>query len=183
MSHAVISVQGFDVSLLDITRGALVEGVTSTGELLGNYAKAMDQAFDRLDINGNVIAKWYDHIGKDAKGVKGERAKFVQAMMDRNSKFIKETKVNADGTVVRVPTATVDTYWMRVKVESGYVPRGKVSGGANDVDAKTMAELKTIINRIIKAESEGQDPIAANFRGQLTEIFEELGGDAETLGK
>jgi hypothetical protein len=79
------------------------------------------------------------------------------------------------------PSATVDTYWMRVKEASGYVPKGRVTGGT-DVDAKTVTELKTIINRIFKAEEEGQDPLASQFKGQLMEIFEGLGGDVDTLG-
>lgn len=178
----VISSVSFDVSLLDVTRGALVEGVTSTGELLGNYSKAMDQAFDRLDINGNVIAKWFDLRGKDAKGVKGERAKFVQAMMDRNPKFIKEIKPNADGTVVRVPTATVDTYWARVKEASGYVPNGKVSG-TSDVDAKTAAELKTMINRILDAEEDGKDVHASTILESLKSAYFVLVGESFDAGK
>lgn len=172
----VIASSGFDQSILDITRGALVDGVTSTGDLLGNYAKAMEQSFDRLDINGNVIAKWFDLRGKDAKGVKGERAKFVQAMMDRSPKFIKETKVNADGTVTRVPTATVDTYWARVKAESGYVPNGKVSG-TSDVDAKTAAELKTMINRILNAEEDGKDCHASVILESLKSAYFVLVGE------
>lgn len=171
-----------DASILDITRGALVEGVTSTGDLLGNYAKAMEQSFNRVDINGNVIAKWFDLRGKDAKGVKGERAKFVQAMMDRNPKFIKETKVNADGTVVRVPTATVDTYWGRVKAESGYVPSGKVSG-TSDVDAKTAAELKTMINRILDAEEDGKDCHASTILESLKSAYFVLVGESFDAGK
>jgi len=172
----VITTQGFDQSILDITRGALVDGVTSTGDLLGNYAKAMEQSFNRLDINGNVIAKWFDLRGKDAKGVKGERAKFVQAMMDRSPKFIKETKTNADGTVTRVPTATVDTYWARVKAESGYVPNGKVSG-TSDVDAKTAAELKTMINRILNAEEDGKDCHASVILESLKSAYFVLVGE------
>ena len=182
MSHTVISVQGFDASLLDIARGAFVEGVVKTGDLIVNYARAMEQSFNRVDLNGNIIAKWFDLVGKDKKGVNGERARFVQAMMDRDPKFIKTSKVNADGSVVRVPTATVDTYWARVKEASGYVPSNRVSG-TTDVDTKTMSELKTMINRILKAEEAGESPIASNFRDQLTEIFEELGGDKGTLGK
>jgi hypothetical protein len=178
----VITVQGFDQSILDITRGALVDGVTSTGDLLSNYAKAMEQSFNRLDINGNIIALWFDLRGKDAKGVKGERAKFVQAMMDRSPKFIKETKVNADGTVVRVPTATVDTYWARVKAESGYVANGKVSG-TSDVDAKTAAELKTMINRILDAEEDGKDVHASTILESLKSAYFVLVGESFDAGK
>lgn len=172
----VITVPSIDVSILDITRSALVEGVVSTGDLLGNYARAMEQSFNRLDVNGNIIAMWFTLRGKDAKGVKGERAKFVQAMMDRDPKFIKETKVNADGTFTRTPTATVDTYWGRVKAESGYVPNGKVSG-STDVDSKTAAELKTMINRILNAEEDGQDVHASMILESLKSAYFVLVGE------
>ena len=79
------------------------------------------------------------------------------------------------------PSATVDTYWQRVKEASGYVPSGRVSG-ATDVDAKTLAELKTMINRILKSEEDGKDCTASMFKGQLREVFEGMGGDVDTLG-
>ena len=119
-----------------------------------------------FDPDSKVLAL----IGKEKKGIKTERALFVQKMIAKG--FVKP-----DGK----PSATVDTYWMRVKEASGYVPKGRVTGGT-DVDAKTVTELKTIINRIFKAEEEGQDPLASQFKGQLMEIFEGLGGDVDTLG-
>ena len=159
-----------EVDPLESTRNALVEGATSTGELIANYAKALELRFNLKDTNGNVIAKWFDLTGKEKKGVKAERALFVQAMIGRG--FVKP-----DGK----PSATVDTYWQRVKEASGYVPKGRVSGGT-DVDSKTVAELKTIINRIFKAEEDGQEPRASMFKGELMEIFESMGGDVDTLG-
>jgi hypothetical protein len=155
---------------LETSRNALVEGATSTGQLIANYAQALCMRFNIVDANDNLIAPWYSLIGKEKKGVKEERAKFVTAMIARG--FVKP-----DGK----PSATVDTYWQRVKEASGYVPKGRVSGGT-DVDTKTVTELKTIINRIFKAEEEGQDPVASQFKGQLMEVFEALGGDVDTLG-
>ena len=173
----VIQTPAVDTGILSIARSALVETAVKTGDVIVNYSKAISEVFDLKDTNGRVITKWYDLKGKDKKGIKAERALFANTLMDRDSKFIESTK--PDGT--RVPTATVDTYWQRVKEASGYVPKGRVSGGT-DVDSKTGAELKTMINRILKAEEEGQDPTASMFKGQLMEVFEGMGGDVDTLG-
>ena len=178
----VIQSQSLDVGILDITRNALVEGVTKTGVVIENYSNAIASVFDRKDINGNVIAKWFDLDGKEAKGIKAERALFANTLMDRDAKFIKEIKTNADGTSVRVPTATVDTYWQRVKIASGYVPKGKLKG-SNDVDAKTASELKTMINRIIGAEEAGQDCHASTILKALKEQYVILTGEAYNANK
>jgi len=166
----VISTQAIDTGVLAIARSALVEGVSKTGDLIKSYATVLEQVFDAKDINGNVTAKWFTLTGKDKKGIKAERAIFVTAMMARGH-------VKPDGK----PSATVDTYWMRVKEASGYVPKGRASGGT-DVDSKTVAELKTMINRILKAEEDGQDPEASQYKSALMEVFEGLGGDIDTLG-
>ena len=177
MTTNVIQSTAVDTGILSIARSALVETAVKTGDVIVNYSKAISEVFDLRDANGRVITKWYDLKGKDKKGIKAERALFANTLMDRDSKFIESIK--PDGT--RVPTATVDTYWQRVKEASGYVPKGRVSGGT-DVDSKTVAELKTMINRILKAEEEGQDPTASMFKGQLMEVFEGMGGDVDTLG-
>ena len=173
MSVQVISplvIGQLEVDPLISSRQALVEGASTTGDLIANYAKALCIRFNLQDINGNMIAPWYSLVGKEKKGVKAERAEFVQAMIARG--FVKP-----DGK----PSATVDTYWQRVKEASGYVPKGRVTGGT-DIDSKTVTELKTMINRIFKAEEEGQDPLASQYKGQLMEVFEALGGDVDTLG-
>ena len=178
----VIQSQAIDTGILSIARNALVEGVTKTGVVIDNYSSAIASVFDRKDTNGNIIAKWYDLDGKEAKGIKAERALFANTLMDRDPKFIKETKTNADGTLVRVPTATVDTYWQRVKIASGYVPKGKLKG-SNDVDAKTASELKTMINRIIGAEEAGQDCHASTILKALKEQYVILTGEAYNANK
>jgi hypothetical protein len=73
-------------------------------------------------------------------------------------------------------SATVDTYWSRVKTASGYVPKGRVSGGT-DVDAKTAAELKTMINRILNAEEEGKDVHASVILESLKSAYFVLVGE------
>ena len=168
----VITVSTIDQSILDQAEIALVEGATKTGDLIQNYANVLCEVFDRKDTEGNIIAKWFDLVGAEKKGIKARRASFVQRMIARGH-------VKA-GTTDK-PSATVDTYWQRVKEASGYVPKGRVTGGT-DVDSKTLAELKTMINRILKSEEDGKDCNASMFKGYLMEIFEGMGGDVDTLG-
>jgi hypothetical protein len=175
----VIQTQTIDTGILDIARSAFVSGVASTGELLENYALTMCKVFNVMDITGTkVIKPWYKLEGKEAKGIKAERARFMNDMMDSKPKFIKEIK--PDGT--RVHTATLDTYWQRVKIESGYVPSGKVKGGT-DVDAKTAAELKTMINRILTAEEEGKDVHASMILQSLKTAYFVLVGEEHDADK
>jgi hypothetical protein len=157
-------------SILDNARSALVEGASKTGDVIKGYADVLCEVFNRKDTEGNTIEKWFNLVGKDKKGIKEERARFVDAMIAKG--FVKP-----DGK----PSATVDVYWQRVKEASGYVPKGRVSGGT-DVDSKTLAELKTMINRILKSEEEGKDCTASMFKGQLMEVFEGMGGDVDNLG-
>jgi len=178
MSTQVIVSHAIDTGILDITRNALVEGVTKTGVVIDNYSSAIASVFDRKDTEGRIIAKWFDLDGKEAKGIKAERAMFNNTLMDRDAKFIKEIK--ADGT--RMPTGTVDTYWQRVKVASGYVPKGKLKG-ANDVDAKTAAELKTMINRILGAEEAGQECHASTILDNLKNSYFVLTGESYNANK
>jgi hypothetical protein len=166
----VITVSTIDQSILDQAEIALVDGVSKTGELIQGYADALCEVFDRKDTNGNTIEKWFNLVGAEKKGIKARRASFVQRMINRGH-------VKADGK----PSATVDVYWQRVKEASGYVPKGRVSGGS-DVDSKTLAELKTMINRILKSEEDGKDCNASMFKGNLMEVFEGMGGDVDNLG-
>jgi hypothetical protein len=169
MTTQVITTNTND-SILDQAEIALVEQVGKTGDLIKDYANVLGKVFDRKDTNGNTIEKWFNLVGADKKGIKARRASFVQRMIARGH-------VKADGK----PSATVDVYWQRVKEASGYVPKGRVSGGT-DVDSKTVAELKTMINRILKSEENGQDCNASMFKGNLMEVFEGMGGDVDTLG-
>ncbi len=170
MTTSVITVSEYDQSILDQAEIALVDGVSKTGELIQGYANALCEVFDRKDINGNVTEKWFNLVGAEKKGIKARRASFVQRMINRGH-------VKPDGK----PSATVDVYWQRVKEASGYVPKGRVTGGS-DVDSKTLAELKTMINRILKSEEDGKDCNASMFKGNLMEVFEGMGGDVDNLG-
>jgi len=168
----VIQTQAIDTGILDAAEIALVDGVSKTGDLIQGYADALCAVFNRRDTEGHTLEAWYNLVGAERKGIKARRASFVQRMIARGH-------VKA-GTTDK-PSATVDTYWQRVKEASGYVPKGRVSGGT-DVDAKTLAELKTMINRILKSEEDGKDCNASMFKGNLMEVFEGLGGEVDTLG-
>ena len=170
MTTSIITVGEYDQSILDQAEIALVDGVSKTGELIQGYADALCQVFDRKDSMGNVTEKWFNLVGAEKKGIKARRASFVQRMINRGH-------VKPDGK----PSATVDVYWQRVKEASGYVPKGRVTGGT-DVDSKTLAELKTMINRILKSEEDGKECNASMFKGNLMEIFEGMGGDVDNLG-
>jgi hypothetical protein len=172
----VIATQAFDASILDIAEAALVEGATKTGELIQAFADAMCAVFDVRNIDGTINTKWFELRGKDAKGVKARRASFVQRMIARGHTdgFDKEGNPKA--------SATVDTYWSRVKAASGYVPNGKVSG-SSDVDAKTAAELKTMINRILNAEEDGKDVHASVILESLKSAYFVLVGESFDAGK
>lgn len=161
-----------DTGILDTARGALVEGATKTGDLIRGYASTLCRVFNVLDITGQTtIAPWHKLEGKAAKGIRAERALFVAAMVARGH-------AKPDGK----PSATVDTYWARVKEASGHVPSGKVSG-TTDVDAKTAAELKTIINRILKSEEDGAECHASTILKTLKSAYFVLTGEEHNADK
>jgi hypothetical protein len=172
----VITAQVFDQSILDQAEIAFVEGATKTGELIQAYANAMCEVFDVRAENGQLVTRWFALRGKDAKGVKARRASFVARMIARGHVDGVDKEGNPKAS------ATVDTYWARVKAASGYVPNGKVSG-STDVDAKTAAELKTMINRILNAEEDGKDCHASTILEALKNAYFVLVGEAFDAGK
>jgi len=165
MEKTVIATAIPSVINLDNARIAVVNVAGKTGEVIKTYGAAMCQAFNLTDPQGNVTTPWYDLKGKLALGVKEERAKFVGAMQ-----------------AAGFEQGTIDVYWQRVKEASGYVTSGNRVKGSNSVDDKTLTELKTIINRIFKAEESGEDCKSSDVKAQLIEAFEILGGDVDNLG-
>ena len=147
---------------LDKVRSAMVNGVSKIGEVIQGYADGISQAFDLVDNEGNVTTKWYDLQGVLNKPVKAERKLFVDAMEKRG--------YEAD---------TINTYWARVKKAAGHVPTGNRASATADTDAKTLSELKTILNRIFNDET---DCKAQHVKGILIDAFVQMGGDAMKLG-
>ena len=148
-------------SLID-SRTALVGAAKKTGQVVKVYAKALEQAFDLTDNQGQVTTKWFDLKGALKKGVNAEREAFVAAM-----------------TVEGFGKGTIDVYWQRVKEASGYITAGNKAKGDADIDAKTLAELKTMLNRIFNDETES---VSQTVKPLLMSAFEQLGGDVMKLG-
>lgn len=153
------------VADLSKARGNVVKAAGKTGEVISAYAVAMCQAFDLRDNQGEVTTHWYDLKGKLKTGVNDERKAFKAAMESAGFE-----------------NATADVYWQRVKVASGYQTAGQRVKGNETLEAKTVADLKTIINRIFKAEENGEESKASEVKGLLMDAFEQLGGDVMNLG-
>lgn len=157
-------------AIIDLSkaREGYVKGIKKTGDVLRTYSDAMCQAFNLRDNDGNVTTPWYELKGKLAKGIQDERKAFVADL--ESGGFTK---------------ATAYVYWGRVAEASGKVKSTtSVSGGKVDIDAKTLAELTTIINRIFKhEETEGDDDtLASKAKRHLMDAYSVLGGDVMTLG-
>ena len=163
MSTTVITT-AIDSGIVASARRNLVKAAKGTGEVIQGYADALCMVYNVRSDNGASMP-WYELKGKDKKGVKAERDAFV-----------------ADMTEAGFGKGTVDVYWQRVKEASGYITAGNRVKGASDTDSKTLAELKTIINRIFKAEESGEDCKSSEHKGALMDIFEALGGDVDTIG-
>jgi hypothetical protein len=162
----IITTTAIDSGIVASARRNLVKAAKGTGEVIQGYADALCLTYNvRALDTGAALTPWYELKGKDAKGIKAERAEFVTAM-----------------TEAGFNDCTVKVYWQRVKEASGYVTAGNRVKGASDTDGKTLTELKTIINRIFKAEESGEDCKASDVKGLLMEAFEALGGDVDTLG-
>jgi hypothetical protein len=167
MENTLVSVVSPSVVVANLSesRTKLVAGIGKVGELIKGYANALDQAFDLVDNQGDITTKWFELKGKLKAGVKAERINFVNDM-----------------TLAGYAKPTIDVNWQRVKEASGYVTAGNRVKGSMDVDAKTLAELKTMINRIFKAEEEGTTCEASEVKGLLIDAYTSLGGDDSELG-
>ena len=148
---------------LETTRTELVSQIGKIGTLQDFYSKALDQAFDLKDSDGKVTTKWFDLRGVLSKGVKDERKNFVAAM-----------------ELAGYDEGTINVNWQRVKEKAGYVTAGNRAKGTMDIDAKTLGELKTILNRIFNDETESK---SQDVKPLLMQAFTQLGGDVMTLGK
>ena len=167
MSNTVITTTAIDSGIVANARRNLVKAAKGTGEVIQGYADALCLSFNvRALDTGAAIKPWYELRGKEAKGVKDERAEFVKAMEEAG--FGK---------------GTIDVYWQRVKEASGYVTAGNRVKGASDTDGKTATELKTIINRILKAEENGEDCHASTILETLKGAYKVLTGEAFDANK
>ena len=155
-------------SLLAQSRQSLVDGIGKIGELISAYGIDLARQFDLKDSEGQLTTKWFALNGKLAKGVKAERALFKAEMVKAG---------------YSVPT--VDVYWQRVKESDGYVTAGNSVKGQDTIDSKTFSELKTMLNRILGAESDAEGCEKSQLaKSTLLDAFEIMGGDsAKDLNK
>lgn len=166
MTNAInITTPANPVADLSKARGNVVKAAGKTGEVIQAYAVAMCQAFNLVDNQGNVTTPWFDLKGKLKAGVNDERKAFKAAFAEAGTE-----------------SASADVYWQRVKVASGYQTVSMRVKGTETIEAKTLADLKTIINRIFKAEENGEESQASEVKGLLMDAYEQLGGDVMNLG-
>jgi hypothetical protein len=160
MTNEVITT-AIDSGIVASARRNLVKAAKGTGEVIQGYADALCMTFNvRALETGALVTPWFELKGKEAKGVKAERDLFVTDMTEAGFK---------DGTI--------KVYWQRVKEASGYVTAGNRVKGATDTDGKTATELKTIINRILKAEEDGEDCHASTILETLKDAYIVLTGE------
>jgi hypothetical protein len=156
------SIDGNAYSNLVATRNNLVKGLSKTGDLIQGYADNMCMVFNLKDTTGKLMTPWFELKGKAKAGVKAEKEAFAKACADAGFK-----------------QGTIDVYWQRVKEASGYVTAGNRVKGGSSTDDKTKAELKTMINRILASEENGEDCKASDIKRDLMNAYEFMGGDVE----
>ena len=164
MENIVINTGGDEFSQVVSARHALVGGLKNTGKFIKGYAEALELAFNVTNDDGSVT-KWFDLKGKAKQGIKAEREAFKAEVLDAGYN-----------------KGTVDVYWQRTKEASGYQTTGNRVSGNETTDQKNMSDLKTIINRIFKAEESGEECESLEFKRELMDIYESLGGDMDKLG-
>lgn len=142
-----------EVTELDLARKAVGEGFKKTGEVISHYARTLNKVFG---------AEWWNAKGETGKLVKEERTKFK----DMGIVQLNWTSNN------------VDQQWRRVQIAAGRpeATKGAQVSGGNDIDGKTIAELKTMLNRILGADPE-DCPKSQLAKRALLDAAEALGID------
>ena len=145
------------ISALDKVLDRWVEIEGKAGKIQAEYATQMDATFGK---------EWYSAKGEIGKAVKAAHTRFVERM----SKLDKSR-------------GNIDQMWKRIKELCGYVTKQKAAtaanatgGDASVIDAKTIAELKTIYNRFTNA-TEDEAPLSYKVKAQFEEILDMLGVD------
>ena len=143
------------IHALDKVLDRWVEIEGKAGKIQIEYATQMDATFGK---------EWYSAKGEIGKAVKAAHEKFVERM----SKLGKER-------------ANIDQMWKRIKMLCGYVTKQKATATANAtggdvsiIDAKTIAELKTIYNRFTNA-TEDEAPLSYKVKAEFENILDQLG--------
>jgi hypothetical protein len=146
-------------------RAECVAGIKKGDGLIITYARAISTVCGE---------GWVHLVGKESATVREERKLFNRAM------GLPDEVLTQDDKDLR---AKCGVYWSRIRIAAGYVKGSKVTAPLT-IDAKNLAELKTMINRILNEESEADTcPLSSEAKSSLIDAFETLGGDQETLGK
>lgn len=181
INHVISPITLAVVSLVE-AREAVASVAGKTGEKIAIYSGALCQAFNLVNNLGVVTTPWYDLKGKLKAGINAERVAF-KALFPECPKGTAITDIPAGMFAYGVG----DSYWLRCKLASGYQTAGMRASGSGEitVDMKTLADLKTILNRIFKAE-EGTDESghvkASDNKHLLMDVYGFLGGDIDNLG-
>jgi len=137
------------INELSKARGNLVKMEAKAGEVQEAYAGQMCFTFG---------AGWWEAKGEIKKAVKAEHQAFIAAL-----ESIGKTRAN------------IDQMWSRIKDLSGRVKTTSVKAtGGKDVDGKTIAELKTIYNRLADSNPD-EAPLSYKIKSRLEEILDQLG--------
>lgn len=142
---------------LDLVLDQWVEIEGKAGKIQAAYSTQMDATFGK---------EWWNSKGELGKAVKAAHTRFIDRM----------------GTLGK-KRANIDQMWKRVKELCGYVTKEKAQAQANAtggdvsiIDAKTIAELKTIYNRFTNA-SENEAPLSYKVKAEFENILDMLGCD------
>jgi hypothetical protein len=167
VAQATAQVAGVDSSKLVDARRGYIAGIKTEGASLNVYAAWMCSTFNVCDAQGAIIKPWYTLSGKAAIGVKAEFKSFADDLQ-------------AAGYAPGVEY----TYWARVKDASGRTKSGiNVQGDPTDILVKTLAELKTMLNRINKARGDNTESSERVIEAydDLCVAYATLGGDITKL--
>lgn len=141
-------------------RGECASGLRDSESLINTYARAISE------VAGEG---WVYLVGKESAMVREERKMFDRAMG------------MVEGTENKALKAKCNTYWSRIREAAGYTKTDSASS-TSTVDQKTLAELKTMLNRIFEGEVNDACPESSDVKHYLIDAFTAMGGDMSKIG-
>lgn len=141
-------------------RAECATGLRAANGLIVTYARAISE------VAGEG---WVYLVGKESAMVREERKMFDRAMG------------MVEGTENKALKAKCNTYWSRIREAAGYTKTDSASS-TSTVDQKTLAELKTMLNRIFEGEVNDACPESSDVKHYLIDAFTAMGGDMSKIG-
>jgi hypothetical protein len=168
MANAIMLVTGVEsnpLATLDALLDKFVDNASSTGDVIIEFSTELCRVFDK---DGT---KWFDLKGKNARPVNEYRNKFIEKFSSIKKK---------DGSR-KFQDGTINSYWHRVKIESGKVVQARVQSDVINVRRLTLEDLMTMIRRTEKAESDTNSKyidftLVSDELDMLKDMFVRLGG-------